>query len=604
MVRTKHLSWILTVTGASLMAACGSDDGTGPAGGTNPTQGPDDGTAVAPPANKVKAIPAWNTVVGNWSSSDTETGDYTGSGYEQPRMAYIEKNGKKLLFVVSVSSSDVGTAANWQCKGSVFEFTPKGPVEIVSNVQLTNHANYTAMVPTEDPNDDPALLEEKLMMLERPCARPAIVVNDKHIVFVYSSDWMMADETRIYAKLLDDNLKDVSDLYEVAHSMEIDNDVGASVAMLHPNDPDSLTVWGHDNSGGDSIMSYGLHIEADNTFSSTYMKNVFPGMPANIGRPWVAIQPGSDTAIVCSALGNKRPPELGDYCAAQTLATGDAYSQTPIFKSITGQQIAYNQISVAPIESGRFAALGLKSNMAGKGGDTKGSNQAFLKVFEFDASGKQFTVVSETEEPLKLKHPTHAAICTGSFGLKGETHIAVMGASPTGVGQPTMDMFKFAAGSGIKPVDKARWITNSVGDSGHLANLNGPNPNNQGRDFLTCLGSIPNPGYKQTDGLWSDVDTTFVQIIAGPGKNNLKNSLYLALIPGKADVVTSCDGECAPDVPVGGGGEIGPTSNQTKGNAQAGACSMSASSNGATGMAGVLVALGLALAARRRREEG
>jgi len=606
MVRTRHLCWMLTVTGASLMAACGGEDaGTGPAAGTDPGQtGPDDGTAVAPPTSTVKAIPAWNKVIGSWASTDTKTGEYGGSGYEQPRMAYIERNGRKLLFVVSVSSSDVGTSANWQCKGSVFEFTPKGPVEVVSNVQLTNHANYTALVPTEDPNDDPALMEEKLMMLERPCARPAIVANDKHIVFVYSSDWLMADETRIYAKLLDENLKDVSDLFEVAHSMEEDNDVGASVAMLNPKDPDGLTVWGHDNSGGDSIMSYGFHIEADNTLTHTYTTNVFPNMPANIGRPWIAAQPGSDTAVVCSALGNKRPPELGDYCAAQNLGTGDAYSQTAIFMSNTGQQIAYNQISVAPIESGRFAALGLKSNMAGKGGDTKGSNQAFLKVFEFDATGKQFTIVSETAEPLKLKHPTHAAICTGSFGIKGETTIAVMGASPTGVGQPTMDMFKFAPGSGIAPVDKARWITNSVGDSGALSNLYGPNPNNQGRDFLTCLGSVPNPGYKQTDGLWSDVDTMFVQTIAGPGKNSLKNSLYLALVPGKADVVTACDGECGADVPTPGSDPIGPAPAPQRGNAQAGACSMGAPDSSSGGMAGAVLVLGLALAARRRREEG
>ena len=96
-----------------------------------------------------------------------------------------------------------------------------------------------------------------------------------------------------------------------------------------------------------------------------------------------------------------------------------------------------------------------------------------------------------------------------------ELFVAVMGASPTGLGQPSLQFVKYEQSAFKVDKNNDNWTVGFYGDSGRLANLYGPNPNVQGRDFPLCIGGVKNPGYKVTNGYMPEVETFFLAPHAG-----------------------------------------------------------------------------------------
>jgi hypothetical protein len=161
------------------------------------------------------------------------------------------------------------------------------------------------------------------------------------------------------------------------------------------------------------------------------------------------------------------------------------------------------------------------------------------------------------------------------------------------------------------------------------------NPNNQGCGFLNGLGGLANPGYGKTDGFMPEVSTFTLAAVPGyktaappgtPQTIGQRESLYLSLIPATWDptkntapggVANSDSIPTGPSPTVGGGttgsGSAGSGANgsgadmPTTGygaqpemtDSNSGGCSVSSNeSNG--GLAGILLTLGLTIAAIRR----
>ena len=61
------------------------------------------------------------------------------------------------------------------------------------------------------------------------------------------------------------------------------------------------------------------------------------------------------------------------------------------------------------------------------------------------------------------------------------------------------------------------WVVGAYnGDSGYIANKYGQNPNTQGRDFLRCIGNVPNPGAViGVNGLAGNLGIAVAAIVTG-----------------------------------------------------------------------------------------
>jgi MYXO-CTERM domain-containing protein len=181
-----------------------------------------------------------------------------------------------------------------------------------------------------------------------------------------------------------------------------------------------------------------------------------------------------------------------------------------------------------------------------------------------------------------------------------------MGASPIGIGRAAMLMVHFDKTSPTPFSYDAKgdwWPVNWDGDSGWLANRYGENPGRQGRDFLRCIGDVPNPGHGVDKGYMPDVKSFFVTAIPGRIPGDPKNSLFLSFLPAEVDTPgTPSNPVNAQDVPTGG------TTNPNGGPPQDSngcACTSVGSARTSSGeMLGGLAMLGLVIAgvgARRKK---
>ena len=186
---------------------------------------------------------------------------------------------------------------------------------------------------------------------------------------------------------------------------------------------------------------------------------------------------------------------------------------------------------MARIDYGRFAVNLQESSGGGKNNNKKGANISHLYVLEPTDQG-----YTEKAHEIGLgQFQTHAAVCSGIYGSNAERAIAIMNAPNTGVGLPWIQMATYAANLGLKADKANEWQIGYYGDSGYIANIYGQNPNTQGRDFLRCIGDVPNPGHGLPNGYQSNVESFFVAPHAGRIPGEPKNALFLGFVPGKTD---------------------------------------------------------------------
>jgi MYXO-CTERM domain-containing protein len=537
---------------------------------------------------------------GPYQKGDETGKDYAGPGTEQPTTAWIQDPQTGVVDVVTVwMSSDVSTADRpWQGKCSLLELGKTGsPKLLVDQKQITQLG---------DPNNAD----------ERPFNHPHLtrVSGAKNgtglFLLTYGSDADNNGNVQTYAVLMDRHCNLVSGMVRI--SGDANNNEGAPEAVeIRPG----YVVAGYYDNNAQRTYAIPLMIDDTDPAKPKVVKLDTPKTivtPSDIGRPTLAAIT-QNRALLCAAKGNNRPPELGVECAY--LAVDGAGKLTTVWKqyidqSNPAQGIYYNQPTARNCGPNTVCILTLHSNGKGKNTNQKGLTKTTFSVVTVDDNGMQ---IKGKREGVGLNQ-SHSGLCSGQFGVDGGSLAAVVYDAPiTGAGQPGAQIVRYDAVSKKIEYDpqKEYYSVGFVADSGHLANVYGQNPNVQGRDFMRCIGDIPNPGFDQTGGWQADAQTFFAFPHSGRIKKTdaePKNALYLTLFPGATKVplvptppvaIEEVPAEAPPADPepsTGSGTSTAPSLNLPE---QSSGCAMGGSSDRG-GMFAVLLALAALARARRK----
>jgi hypothetical protein len=519
-----------------------------------------------------------------------------GAGNEQIDVTTFIKDGKQYLVSIYMSSNVEEKDSPWQCKcTSTLMDSIIGPTIVKDQVQLTHNGG------------------------ERPCNHPRIASNGADYgVWTYGTNEANGN-TRTFVQAINEKCELMSDRLRI--SEDNNQNEGAPDIVFNSDGYFTAGYLSTANNDKDAMYTVGVKLDASaGAATVAKMWHTQTVAPSNIGRPAI-VQAGPKLSFACAAQGNERPPEDGVACALVDSMTGEVLHKELIAKSDKAAGIYYNQPTVANLGDNVFAVQVLESNGTGNKKDIKGHNISHLYAYKVSAgSFLQQGYVNNIG-----KFATHSAICGGTYGEKGAMHVAVVGASPTGLGQPSIQFVGFNTAAFTVNPELDNWTMGFVGDAGKIANLYGHNPNTQGRDFLRCLGNVKNPGYGIKNGYQADVETFFVAPHAGNIPGEPKNAGFVSFIPGKVGVAAVPEAPkeqpkqgIAPPVDEGtgdtGGGETtGETTGDTGGETDtkdpsivngptAGACAVSKSgSSSPAGLAFLAIGVGALLAARRRR---
>jgi MYXO-CTERM domain-containing protein len=491
-----------------------------------------------------------------------------GAGQEQPDVVAITSEGRQYVVTVYMSSNLKDPSDGpWQCKcSSLLLDEGSGPVLYRDQVQLTSNGG------------------------DRPCNHPRIASSGvDHAVWGYASN----DENgtpRTYVQGINAQCELTTERLRIS---ENDNQNESALDLRHVSGGWFTAGYlSANNNDQDASYAAGIAVSLQDdllTIERKWLTKVVS--PSNVGRPAIAAA-GPDRAFFCAAQGNQRPPEDGVACALLDATTGQVLHQELIAKSDPSAKIYYNQPTIAALDDGVLAVQVLESNGVGQKPNIKGQNLSHLHAYQ--VTGDTFTLQASAD---KLGvYPTHSAICSGAYGDKGETYVGVMGASPTGLGQPSMQMVRYADGAFTADKQADALLIGYYGDSGRLANLYGNNPGSSGRDFLRCIGDVKNPGFGQKKGFMPDVETFLVAPHAGRVPGEPKNALFIGFIPGKLGTPPDSGPTSGPGTGGGGNGGSGGRDDSVSGCA----CKVAMPDDTAP-PAMAFVALGIgALLARRR----
>jgi hypothetical protein len=431
-----------------------------------------------------------------------------GPGNEQPTSVWT-RQGDDVVITTIYQNSDVENGY-WQCKCSAVKLAPGAPPEVVADqVQLTDNGG------------------------DRPCNHPKAATDGEHIVWLYGTN-SGTTNTRTYAGVLDPMCNEVDEPIRISDNGN-NNEGAPDVAYVG----DGFFQGSYLSTGG-TDRSYARGLRLDKTAGVVDLQEEFlTGVvtPANIGRPAVV---GADPAVApnralfCAAKGDQRPPEDGVQCAWLDTTTGDVLWKEYIAESQPSNDSYMNQPSVALLDYNQFAIMVLESSGDGKNSNDKGSTLGHLHIIQVADDG--FTRLAHIDNV--GAYQAHSAICSGRYGEAGERHIAAFDASITGIGQPVVQMHHFDSfANTLAPLPNAEWIINGYsGDSGYFANIYGANPNNQGRDFMRCIGDVPNPSYGMAVGFKPNVKSFFLAPHAAQKPGEPKNALFLSLVPAEVDL--------------------------------------------------------------------
>jgi MYXO-CTERM domain-containing protein len=527
-------------------------------------------------------------------------------GHEQADVLTINKDGKQFVVMVEMLGMDEKTGyAPWQCACSSFELLPNGaPAERVHAKQISTYKQGNG---------------------DRLCNHPRIATDGNVIMWAYGSDFNN-DKPNTYVGALDHmcnviaqpimvNAKSTTELPAGSPVTATDNNVPTD--KINNNDGAPDLVWnGNDQwtvgylstAGNATEVSYALGIQLSKVdVQYTLKRNWIQPVtyPARIGRPTIkAID--ANRSLFCSSKGNNRPQEIGTECSIIESATGNIKWKNLIAPSyrdaenMGGAMHYMGQPTVAKISDTSYALNVVESNGMGKNTNLKGSNIAHLYTLDLAADA----MVINGHITGVAAHQTHSTICTGAFGVDGAPHIGVISAPPTGIGRAEMVMVNYdSSNKTFTYNDNAHhWPISWYGDSGHLANWYGHNPMRQGRDFLRCIGDVPNPGYHVDGGYMKDVKSFFVAPVPGRVPGDYKNSLFLSFIPGQADqVLTPTNPSPADQPPAPTTDNSGNQTNTAPGSTSGCACSTPGTSSDSGTMFGGLALVGLVIGAVRRK---
>ena len=523
-----------------------------------------------------------------------EQGENNGPGNEQAAVTAIEKDGK--LYVVTVyMNSDVPNAlAPGQGKCSSMMIDPMlGPQLVADKVYLTENENT-----------------------DRPFNHPALTNDGENIWLTYGYA-VNGVNTQTYARIINEMCQSVTETKRVSNN----NNNNQGAPAVTPVSVGKALIGYYDNN---NEVTYSRLVTIENgAIANGNLKVVIND--SNIGRPEMATS--GDRTLLCATKG-QRPGDDGMACSYINSQTGDVLWKNEIIIASDLQSNPkryYNQPAVALLGPGRFAVQAIESTGMGKNTDVKGGSDTHIFILEPNDQGPNV----RTHASGIGEYRSHSSLIAGPFGEDGAPTVGLFEASIAASGPPMVTMLTYDAPS-LAFKAAGNWIIGTGNaDSGLLPNLTGQNPGTSGRDFLRGITGVKNPGAAVEGGWMNEVETFWVLPYAGNPTNhvmNYKNALYLSMVPGKTKVPVTpgapadvpedqfsgntpqgTPGGNNPDQPAPGAeppvaADPTPAPEALAPAPQAGGCSVS---DGSSGSAGGLAALGLALAglaaARRRK---
>jgi hypothetical protein len=424
-------------------------------------------------------------------------GDNDGPGAEQFTEVSQVVNGKQYVTVIWMSSRVPENSRPYQGKCTAFEMDPlMGPKVVADRVQISNYR-------TEQPFNHPI----------------AIAMPDQpgKILYAWGDDHANGN-TQTYVAQMDYMCNVMTQAKRVSNNNN-NNQAAPDLAYVAPG---KYVVGYYDNNNQRTYMR-GLDV------SGTTMTNTFLTVttaPSNIGRPATRTIDGTNV-LQCAAKGDQRPPEDGVECTLVNGLDGTIMWKQLIAKSDPGNKVYYNSPSLDPLGDGRFAVSVWKSSGTGKNNNRKGATQAQLFIVQptTGSLGVQTMMAGVGE------YNTHAALCGGHYGTADQPVTAIFDASVTGSGLAKLSFYSYDITSRTLTKVGSTAVTDKNGDSGYLANIYGNNPHTQGRDFMRCIGNVPNPGFGVTGGFMSDTKSFFIAPSSGMKDGQKKNSAFISFVP-------------------------------------------------------------------------
>jgi hypothetical protein len=454
--------------------------------------------------------------------------EYGGAGNEQGDVVVLTNNDTTYVMTVYMSSENWEQNEPWQCKCASVRMNADGAPTLIANRYVT--------VDRDLPGDGEG---------ERPCNHPALASTGDIAIMAYGSDADHQANVQVYAKALDTMCSVVSG-DPVLLSNHNGNQGAAGIACASG----THCVVGYNNNGqtgdavGVTVTRDGSRINLATTFRVTVVN------PANIPRPSL-VALGTTRVLYTAAQGDQRPPEDGARVALLDATTGTiVWSEIPdVARSNPEAMVYINSPALAKLDDGNVAMLVDQSNGRGKNTNDKGSARTILITMQPDEIGPNVrSVISSLGS-----YQAHAGLCSGSYGTDATMHAAIFEAPISGTSIPMATLARFDPSQGLY-MGKSEVVAYRLADSGYIANQYGANPNNQGRDFLKCIGDVPNPSFGINGGFMPDVQTFFAMPFAGGGNEigEDKNAMFLSFLPGRQRPLAPEAPEVAPLVDCAG----------------------------------------------------
>lgn len=528
-----------------------------------------------------------------------------GPGFEQAAMEFVE-GGDGAKYIILLYMQNVDTRMN----------PGIGPYQVsCSSIRLNEKEAPTLVVNQKMLTRNPGDRSGNHPMFVRHQDQSALAKGVR--LFTYGSQ-MGTDRTKTYLAATNERCEvlGANAFTKISHTMnEENNDRGAAEYTFLKMVDGKAMIAGSYFSNGDDRNTYTWTAFVDvNTLDVIVGQYNGVGMldaistadPTNIGRATVE-KVTDDTILTCAAAGSRNRPAPSTMCSHLNVSSGELLWKDYVMKGQYSedpyQRKYYAQPTIQSLGEGKFAVSIMESNGRGKNNNQKGSNTAHLWTADINPGTNALTLRSEIVGA--SVHQTHSEICVGRAGVDGKTVVGVTSASPTGLGRGFMSIVHYDAANEATPFsyDKKAdsWPLNWNADSGYLSNMYGDNPGKQGRDYMHCLGNVPNPGHGVQGGFMSDVKSFFIAAIAGREPGKTKNSLFASLLPAETDVPgTPANPIAAQDVPL-----APPTEAQKDAPKDSSGCACSTPGTSSGGhFLGSLALVGLAVLGVRTRRRG
>jgi MYXO-CTERM domain-containing protein len=452
------------------------------------------------------------------------TGRNTGPGIEQAVHALTRQtDGKQYLTIVYMTSKVSRADRPYQGACTSILLDPvRGPTIVADKVQLT----------ANDGN--------------RPFNHPALASNGEYMVLLYGTNDPNETNVATYAQAIDHMCNILTaDRVKVSND-DNNNSAAPAVAFIGGN------TWGggYYVNGANQTHAIALQVTRNgNAVDITETQDTVVVDPTNIGRPTVA-PAGPDRMMICASQGNERPPEDGIRCALYDTAAGQAVWSELIMRADNDStpKKRYNTPQLASLPNNRFLVQFEQTNARGRDGDNnrqRGQTMTHVLPLVVDNAANNVTIENDVAN-IGLNQ-VHGTICTGNWGTQSggtgasggtgiEPMAAIFDASITGSGVAAAKMVKFdLTARAVVPMGNPLAVGTQSGDGGYLSNIYGQNPNDQGREFLSCLGNVPNGGYHVQNGFRPDVKSFFVFTYGGMIPPGIKNSGFTSFYPAEVD---------------------------------------------------------------------